>query len=59
MSSRDFIERLEKHGQGITDAIKSARSSDPELADRLDREWGGFLEAMSDCLEDMRGSLER
>jgi hypothetical protein len=58
MSSRDFIERLEKHGHGITDAIKSARRSDPELAENLDREWSGFLQAMSDCLEDMRGVLE-
>lgn len=49
---------MEKHGHGITDAIKSARRSDPELAENLDREWSGFLQAMSDCLEDMRGVLE-
>jgi len=59
MPSKDYVERLEKHGHGLTDAIKSTKKSDPELAEKLDGEWGSFLQAMSDCLEDMREILER
>jgi len=59
MPSRDHFERLEKHGHGITDAIKSAKRTNPELAEKLDMDWGEFLQAMADCLEDMREILER
>ena len=58
MPSKEYREQLEKHGQGITEAIKSLRKSDPVLAKRLDEEWGGFLQAMSDLLEDMEKILE-
>jgi hypothetical protein len=59
MSSRDCLERLEKHDHSITDVIRSARKSDPELVEKLDMEWGGFLQAMEDYLEEMRKTIER
>ena len=58
MPSREYIDRLGTHGRNLTEAIKGAKKSNPDLAERLDKEWGAFLQAMSDCLEDMRKTLE-
>jgi len=58
MPSKEYIERLGTHGRNLTNIIKGARESDPKLAEKLDTEWGGFLQAMSDCLEDMSKTLE-
>ena len=54
MPSKEYLEQLGTHGRNLTEVIKGARKSNPELAEKLDTEWGGFLQAMSDCLEDMR-----
>ena len=51
MTSQEALERLGAHGRSLSAAIGKVERMDKNLGAELDKEYYGFLDAMSEILE--------